>query len=131
MNAIVKIHPRSIDCDSNSVDARELHSFIQAKQQFSHWVKNRINKYGFIENKDYIIVHTKRTGNNATLIEYYITLDMAKELCMVENNDKGREARRYFIEIEKKIFTCKQSKPPRQTKRSHRRTRTPNQATTR
>ena len=47
------------------------------------------------------MVKTKKEGNNATIKEYYITLDMAKELSMVENNEKGREARRYFIKIEK------------------------------
>ncbi|EOV7248369.1 antA/AntB antirepressor family protein, partial [Campylobacter coli] len=57
--------------------------------------------YNFIENQDYIIelVYTKGRPRK----EYYVTLDMAKELCMVENNEKGRQARRYFIECEKRL----------------------------
>ena len=42
-------------------------------------------------------------ANNATMIEYHITLDMAKELSMVERNEKGKQARKYFIECEKKL----------------------------
>ena len=83
-----------------TVNARELHSFLESKQDFSTWIKNRIVKYDFIENQDFIKVHKKMelsaTGQNA--IEYHITLDMAKELSMVENNEQGRLARRYFIE---------------------------------
>ena len=71
------------------------------KSKYSDWIKNRIKKFSFVENEDYIIVETKKEGNNATMKEYYITLDMAKELSMVENNPRGREARRYFIDIEK------------------------------
>ena len=70
-------------------------------QDYSNWIKNRISHYNFIENQDYIIelVYTKGRPRK----EYYITLDMAKELCMVENNEKGRQARRYFIECEKRL----------------------------
>ena len=90
---------------TKTVNARDLHSFLESKQDFSTWIKNRIAKYDFIENQDFIKVHKKMelsaTGQNA--IEYHITLDMAKELSMVENNEQGRLARRYFIECEKKL----------------------------
>ena len=102
MNTLIPLYNKNIDADTNSVNARELHEFILSKSDYSTWIKNRIKKYGFIENQDYIIIKTKKAGNNATLKEYYITLDMAKELSMVENNEKGREARRWFIEIAKK-----------------------------
>ena len=102
MQMIITLQNKQVGAEINSVNARELHSFIQAKQEFANWIKNRIKKYDFLENKDYIIVQTKKAGNNATLKEYYITLDMAKELSMVENNDKGREARRWFIDVAKK-----------------------------
>ncbi|EKO5154772.1 antA/AntB antirepressor family protein, partial [Campylobacter coli] len=70
------------------------------------WIKNRISHYNFIENQDYIIeiVYTKGRPRK----EYYVTLDMAKELCMVENNEKGRQARRYFIECEKRLKNLEQ-----------------------
>lgn len=84
-----------------TANAKELHQFLQSKRDFATWIKNRITKYGFIENQDYI--KTTRKVGNATAYDYHITLDMAKELCMVENNEKGREARRYFIDCEKNL----------------------------
>jgi len=101
MNAITIIKNKRIGAEVNSVNSKELHTFLESKQQFSHWITNRITKYGFIENQDYI--KTTRKVGNATAYDYHITLDMAKELCMVENNEKGREARRYFIECEKNL----------------------------
>jgi len=98
---LIPIHNKNIGTDTNTANARELHEFIQAKQQYGNWIANRIKKYGFIENQDYIVFEIKKQGNNATLKEYYITLDMAKELAMVENNEKGREARQYFIKVDK------------------------------
>jgi len=110
MNNIIKIQSELIGAETNSVNARELHTFIEAKQHFANWIVNRIKKYNFTQNQDYIIIETKKAGNNATLKEYYITLDMAKELSMVENNDKGRGARRYFIEVDKQ-FRIQQPQP--------------------
>lgn len=80
--------------------------FLEIDTKFADWIKNRINKYSFTENQDYIIelVYTKGRPRK----EYYITLDMAKELCMVENNEKGRQARRYFIECEKRLKNLEQ-----------------------
>lgn len=101
MNVLVGIQKENIGSEVNSVNARELHKVLGVGRDYSNWIKARIKKYGFVENEDYIMVKTKKEGNNATIKEYYITLDMAKELSMVENNEKGREARRYFIEVEK------------------------------
>ncbi|ELE3209029.1 antA/AntB antirepressor family protein [Campylobacter coli] len=80
--------------------------FLEIDTKFADWIKNRINHYDFIENQDYIIelVYTKGRPRK----EYYVTLDMAKELCMVENNEKGRQARRYFIECEKRLKNLEQ-----------------------
>lgn len=86
-----------------TVNARELHAFLESKQDFSTWIKVRIDQYGFIENQDYIRLHKKMEANNATIIDYHVTIDMAKELSMVERNTKGKEARRYFIECEKQL----------------------------
>lgn len=87
------------------VNARELHAFLESKQDFSTWVKSRIFDYGFQENQDFVRLHKKMEANNATLIEYHITLDMAKELSMVERNEKGKQARRYFIAMEKQAHS--------------------------
>lgn len=96
-----------------SVSARELHEFLESKQEFAAWIKNRINKYCFTEMDDFLISLSK-THNGRPSTEYDITIDMAKELCMVENNDKGRQARRYFIEVEKKARQFFQSLSPAQ-----------------
>ena len=93
-----------IDIDENgikTVNARQLWNFLESKQDFSTWIKTRIEQYGFVECTDFISLHKKMEANNATLIEYHLTLDMAKELSMVERNAKGKEARLYFIACEK------------------------------
>ena len=68
-----------------TVSARELHSFVESRQEFSNWIKNRISEYDFVEAQDFVRFHKKMEANNATLIEYYVTIEMAKELAMVEN----------------------------------------------
>ncbi len=98
-----------------AVNARELHTFLQNKRQFSDWIKQRIAEYDFVENQDFVIISqicetmTKSGERRATTKnEYYITLDMAKELSMVERNEQGRMARRYFIECEKRLHAPKE-----------------------
>ena len=86
----------------NTVNARELHEQLQVTSNFRDWIKNRIKKYGFIENQDFVAI-AKNLANGGRTIEYFITIDMAKELCMVENNEQGRIARQYFIEKEKEL----------------------------
>lgn len=97
---------KTIGAEINSANAREIFCFLEIETQFSIWLERRILHYNFIENQDYIIelVYTKGRPRK----EYYITLDMAKELCMVENNEKGRQARRYFIECEKRLKNLEQ-----------------------
>lgn len=86
-------------------NAEKLFRFLKPETKFADWITRRISQYGFIENQDYIIeiVYTGRRPRK----EYYITLDMAKELCMVENNAKGKEARQYFIKCEKELQSLK------------------------
>lgn len=87
------------------VNARDLHSFLQVGKRFASWIQERIGKYEFIENEDFIAISQNREiGHGRGKVDYHLTLDMAKELSMVENNDKGREARRYFIAMEKKAL---------------------------
>ena len=77
------------------------------------WIKNRIEKYGFVENQDFVVFHKKMENpqGGRPSREYYITLDMAKELAMVENNKKGMQVRKYFVECEKKLRETTQSQP--------------------
>ncbi|EQB4744016.1 antA/AntB antirepressor family protein [Escherichia coli] len=89
------------------VNARDLHSFLGVGRMFAHWVKERITEYGFVESQDYILIcqngQTKGRGGDRRSKDYHLTLDTAKELAMVERNEKGRQIRRYFIECEKKL----------------------------
>lgn len=87
-----------------AVSARELHAFLESKQDFSTWIKNRIEKYDLVENVDFITapqIYGTANGGHATRIEYALTVDAAEELSMVEGNEKGKEARKYFISCEK------------------------------
>ncbi len=106
MTQLIPLHSQTIDGNAvETVSARTLHEFLESKQAFSDWIKNRIEQYDFVENQDFIKLHKKmelsKTGQMG--IEYHITLDMAKELSMVERNEKGKQARKYFIECEKKL----------------------------
>ncbi|HFP4430940.1 antA/AntB antirepressor family protein [Escherichia coli] len=88
-------------------NARDLHEFLEVRRDFSTWIKNRITEYGFAVDVDYILVHQnggiKGRGGDRRSKDYHLTLDTAKELAMVERNEKGRQIRRYFIECEKKL----------------------------
>ncbi|AAC23072.1 hypothetical protein A6J38_02930 [Haemophilus influenzae] len=87
-------------------NARELHAFVESKQQYTDWIKNRINEYGFIQDEDYLVI-TERT-NGRPRKEYHITLDMGKELGMVERNERGRQIRQYFIRCERTLKALQQ-----------------------
>ena len=95
------------------VNARDLHSFLQVGKVFAAWIQERIGKYEFVENEDFVCLFQNRKTQRkdgqegvSRTTEYHLALDMAKELSMVENNDKGREARRYFIAMEKKALAA-------------------------
>lgn len=115
MNELITLHSQTIaGAITETISARELHSFLESKQDFSTWVKARISDYGFQENVDFVKAKDQAPQKNgakesmgyenwAVRVEYYITLDMAKELAMVERNEKGKQARQYFIECEKKL----------------------------
>ena len=95
-------------------NARELHTFLEVGRDCSNWIKDRIADYGFVEGEDFAVVQTLRSPNSAsakaraqTAIDYHLSLDMAKELGMVERTEQGRNIRRYFIACE----TQAQAKP--------------------
>ncbi|MBU6955505.1 antA/AntB antirepressor family protein [Hahella sp. HN01] len=95
------------------VDARLLHQFLESAQDYSTWIKRRIRKYGFEENVDYLIHQTveqvphQGSTRSSTKTEYFLTLDTAKEVAMVERTSRGRWARRYFIECERQLYKLK------------------------
>ncbi|MGL5961634.1 MAG: antA/AntB antirepressor family protein, partial [Cetobacterium sp.] len=88
------------------VSARDLHEFLEVKSRFNDWIKNRVEKYDFIENVDFVAITKSLVtaqGNKYDEIDYLVKTGVAKELSMVENNEKGRQARKYFIECETKL----------------------------
>lgn len=93
------------DCDFSgqnapAVNARELHSFLGVRSNFRDWIRNRINDFEFVENHDFSTI-AKNLATGGRTKEYFLTLSMAKELCMVERSARGKEARLYFIECER------------------------------
>ena len=100
------------------VSARELHEFLEVKSKYADWIKNRIKKYEFVVNVDYLTV-SKNLENGGKEIDHVITTEMAKELSMVENNDKGSEARKYFIKCEKQIKNKPRQLTPKEELRLH------------
>ncbi|EBQ5331848.1 transcriptional regulator [Salmonella enterica] len=86
-------------------NARDLHAFLEVGKRFATWITERISEYQFIENQDFLIISQNREkiSRGRPAKDYLLTLDTAKELAMVERNEKGRQIRRYFIECEKKL----------------------------
>lgn len=108
MNEIIKLTAQNIGGETQqTVNARELHAFLEVGKDFSNWIKDRIEKYGFVEGIDYVKIDSPKLANqrggDRRSIEYYISLSMGKEIGMVERTDKGREVRRYFIECERQL----------------------------
>ena len=92
-----EIHGKQIQ----TVNARDLHSFLESRKQFSNWIKDRIGKYGFVQGQDYVVISGSPVLGNGLYnpkprIDYHLSLDMAKELSMVERNEKGKQA---FVQI--------------------------------
>lgn len=105
-NIPIRIEEGTINGDPvQTVNARDLHAFLEVGKMFAHWIKDRIEVFGFSENVDYVVF--AETGNNPSggrpAKEYAVTIDMAKELAMVERNEKGKQARQYFIACERKL----------------------------
>lgn len=95
MNELIKIEKSNVGGDLiETVNARELHQFLEVGRDFSTWIKGRIEQYGFAEGVDFVTMEAAPqnggAGNRGFKVEYYIAIDMAKELAMVENNDQGR-----------------------------------------
>ncbi|WP_273782663.1 antA/AntB antirepressor family protein [Bartonella sp. ML69XJBT] len=104
MNTLIEISKQVIDQETvQTVNARELHTFLEIGKDFSNWITDRIKKYNLLENQDFVcspnLASKGRGGHNRK--DYHLTLSVAKELSMVENNKKGREARLYFIKCER------------------------------
>lgn len=83
-----------------TVDARALHGFLCVGKKFADWIRERIEAYGFNEGTDFVTFSQNGEKGRPT-IEYALSIDMAKELSMVERNEQGKRARQYFIDCER------------------------------
>ncbi len=92
------------DNDTPTISGRELYEALGIKTQYTKWFA-RMCEYGFAENIDYVAVSQKRLtaqGNETTFTDHAITIDMAKEICMIQRSEIGKRCREYFLEVEKK-----------------------------
>lgn len=99
MENLIKIEERN---GEQLVSGRDLHEFLEIGTQFSKWF-DRMCEYGFSETKDYIAISQKRLtaqGNETTYTDYLMKISMAKELSMLQRNERGKQAREYFIKCE-------------------------------
>lgn len=110
-NELIKIQNLQVSHkDTNSVNARDIWEFLEVKTKFATWISRRLEQLGAIEKEDYITFSQKwEKVSNRPLAEYIVTINIAKHLAMMERNEKGKEARQYFINVEeayKKEMTC-------------------------
>ena len=96
MNEIIKIDYSS---DRPTVSARQLHEFLEVKTAYKDWFP-RMCEYGFTEGQDFCSFLSESTGGRPAQ-DAQLTIDMAKEICMLQRNERGKQARQYFIQLEK------------------------------
>ena len=103
MNELLKIN---YETEQPTVSARDLHAGLEIENKYADWFKN-MSTYGFTENEDYMTV-SKNLENGGRIIEHFISVDMAKQICMIQRNEKGRQYRQYFLDLEKAWNTPEQ-----------------------
>jgi phage anti-repressor protein len=95
----------TINAQNQTVSARELYDYLEVSSEFAKWIKRMLD-YGFVANEDYSLVKIgERSAHNK--IDYDLTMDTAKEISMIQRSAKGKEARQYFIECEKRFQKAK------------------------
>lgn len=96
MNELIKV---DYSTDRPTVSARELHEFLEVKTAYKDWFP-RMCEYGFAEGQDFCSFLSESTGGRPAQ-DAQLTIDMAKEICMLQRNDKGKQARQYFLQLER------------------------------
>lgn len=102
MNELIKI---DYENDRPTISARDLHEFLEVNTKFQDWFP-RMREYGFTEGQDFNPlkienVPSQKRERTYSLTDYQLTIDMAKEICMLQRNERGKQARQYFIQLEK------------------------------
>ena len=100
MNELIKV---TYDNDRATVSGRELHEKLEIKTPYTQWFE-RMAEYGFVENEDYIGLSQKceKPSGGRPSVDHQMTIEMAKQICMIQRTDAGRRYREYFLEIERK-----------------------------
>lgn len=102
MNEII-----TVNFDTQTVSARELHKTVGSTERFSSWFERQL-QFGFVENEDYTGCKKFNTLANQELQDYDMSVDMAKHICMVQRTEKAKEVRQYLIDLEKAWNTPEQ-----------------------
>lgn len=97
MNELIKVN---YDSERPTVLGRDLHSFLEAKARYNDWF-SRMCEYGFTDGVDFYSFLSKTSDGGRPATDHQLTIEMAKEICMLQRNEKGRQARQYFINLEK------------------------------
>ena len=97
MNELLNVN---YDNDRITVSARELHRFLEATERFSYWFE-RMSQYGMVEGEDFVGCKVFNTQAHQELQDFQLTIECAKEICMIQRNGRGKQARQYFIQLEK------------------------------
>ena len=84
-----------------AVSARDLYNFLQPSERFNSWFERQL-QYGFVENVDYVGCEVFNTLARQSLQDYFLSIDMSKEISMIQRSDKGKQARQYFIDCERR-----------------------------
>lgn len=107
MNELLRIN---YNTEMPTVSARDLHEKLNIGTQYTKWFE-RMAEYGFSENVDFQAISQKRLtaqGNETTYIDHNISIDMAKQICMIQRSPEGKQIRQYFIDLEKAWNTPEQ-----------------------
>ena len=101
MTELITVHYEN---ERPTVSGRDLHEKLGIATQYTKWFE-RMAEYGFVENEDYAAISQKRLtaqGNETTFIDHQLTIDMAKQICMIQRTDAGRRYREYFLDVERR-----------------------------
>ncbi len=96
MNELIKVN---YDTERHTVLGRDLHKVLGVRSKYADWFKN-ISVYGFVENTDFMTL-SKNLENGGRTLDHQLTVDMAKEVAMLQRNDRGKQVRQYFLQLEK------------------------------
>ena len=104
---LITISSRRIGAQEvKTVNARDLHAFLEIGKDFTNWVKDQIQRARLIESRDYVVFAQQGESGGKPRSEYHLTIDAGKHIAMMSQTEKGFEVRDYFIECERRALTA-------------------------